>query len=628
MQNMNEKIKTFKWNSVEWSLVEARIRKIQCRIYTASKAGRKERVNYLQNIIIRSLDAKLLAVKRVTTEATGKKTPGIDLETALTPEKKMDIVRKLEVDGKAAPIRRIYIPKPGKSTKRPLGIPIIKDRAKQKLVLLALEPEWEAKFEAGSYGFRPGRSCHDAIEKIFLSLRNNTGKVCKSSKYVLDADLKGCFDNIDHDYMINQLNTTLAIKRQVRAWLEAGIFEGRFLPEKDYEKIEKNTLGTPQGGVISPFLSNVALHGMENHLKSWITSQQWHMESKHENYTVNKKKSITIVRYADDFVVIHKDRNVIMAAKAELETWFGTTSKLKFNEEKTRIVESHEGFKFLGFDIINLVRNKRGRIKIIPSKEKQSSIIKNIGDITRNNRAISAYSLISILRPKLLGWANYFKFSECQLVFSKIDREVFNILRAWVFRRDRRNNRTDIKNKYFPPGKIYTYNGKKYKNNWILNGQIKTKGGDLVANHLPKISWIASEKFVMVKGDSSVYDPYLSSYWSLRTAKYGNFGLRQRTLLKNQGGNCTWCGSHFDSNMVDVDHIIPKYAGGKDEYKNLQLLHRICHTQKTAQDLLSPELQSLRNLLDKKKKDKEVKLGKVSNLIQEPDDAKVSCPDL
>jgi len=184
------------WNSIDWRAVEKRVFGIQERIYKASLSSKFGEVTFLQNLLISSLDAKLLSVKRVTTDNKGKKTPGLDKNLYLSPVAKMRLVSQLSVDGKAAPIRRVWIPKPGKTDLRPLGIPIIKDRAKQKLVLLALEPEWEARFEPNSYGFRPGRSCHDAIEAIFLSLRAR--KDNQPFKYVLDADLKGCFDNIDH----------------------------------------------------------------------------------------------------------------------------------------------------------------------------------------------------------------------------------------------------------------------------------------------------------------------------------------------------------------------------------------------------------------------------------------------
>jgi RNA-directed DNA polymerase len=588
MNNTNQK-RLLKWNEVKWRLIEKRVDHIQGRIYIASKLGDKGRVHFLQNILLSSLDAKLLAVRRVTTEAKGRKTPGLDKVVIDTPEKKVELVKKLKINGLAAPIRRVWIPKPGKPEKRPLGIPIINDRAKQKLVLMALEPEWEAKFEGSSYGFRPGRSTHDAIEKIFLSVRNITGKKGNCSKYVLDADLKGCFDNINQDYILSTLDTTPKIEKQVRAWLRAGIFEGLSLLTSQYGDVKENEIGTPQGGVISPFLANVALHGMEAFLKDWILTQTWPVEQPHQLYKANKRKSITIVRYADDFVVIHRSREVVENAKMALEGWLAGTSQLKFNDGKTRVVSSSEGFNFLGFSFINIIRNNVGRIKVYPSVEKQQSIIKSIGDLCRKYRAISAYDLIKALRPKILGWANYFRYSECKAVFGKLDLLLFRIIRAWVFRRDRRNNRATIKEKYFPSGEKFIFDNREYQNNWILCGKKYNKGKELCKNHLPRFGWVASVKYVMVKDTNSTYDPKLMAYWALRTAKYGGFNLRERRLLKSQKGYCPWCGGQINDNVVEVDHIIPKSQGGKDVYANLQLLHRICHTQKTSQERANPK---------------------------------------
>lgn len=568
------------WKDVNWSLVESRIDRLQKRIYKYSLDGRKERVTFLQNLLINSLDAKLLAVRKVTTDNQGKKTPGVDGLTYTTPELKMKLVEKLCIDAKAAPIRRVWIPKPGKPEKRPLGIPIIRDRAKQKLVLMALEPEWEALFEPNSYGFRPGRSTQDAIEAIFLMLRNS-GKNFGNGKYVFDADLKGCFDNINHDYLLKQLNTSPRITAQVNAWLKAGIFEGLRL-DPPYEGVVDNEVGTPQGGIISPFLANVALHGMENFLKEWICDQEWSYDSKHERYKSNKIKSIGLVRYADDFVVIHKDPQILAKAKDALSNWLANTSQLKYNEQKSKIVHSSMNFNFLGFSFINVNRNGVPRIKIYPSTKNQQKFIKEIGDRCKKYRSISSYDLIKSLRPKIIGWGNYFRYCECKEAFSKLDRLIFQIIRAWVFRRDKRHGRKIVKEKYFPSGRSYTYQGRTYQNNWVLVGQTKEKGGTIKDNFLPKLSWIESEKYVKVKGSASVYAN--DAYWALRGNKYGTFNVRERKLLQIQKGLCPLCKNPMVDSVVEIDHIIPKALGGKDNYKNWQLLHKHCHVLKTQQD--------------------------------------------
>merc|ERR1712151_752048 len=204
--------------------VEFRVRRYQTRIYKASRDNNSPKVRSLQKRLLRSLDAKLMGVRRVTTLNKGKRTPGIDKKIFVTDNQKGKLVQKLRLDGKALPIKRVYIDKPRKKDKRPLGIPIIEDRAKQALCLLALEPEWEARFEPNSYGFRTGRSCHDAIESISISLRNISGDQ-GFHKYILDVDISKCFDKIDHNYLITKLETIPEIENQVKAWLKADIFE-------------------------------------------------------------------------------------------------------------------------------------------------------------------------------------------------------------------------------------------------------------------------------------------------------------------------------------------------------------------------------------------------------------------
>lgn len=571
------------WMNIDWKHCTRRIGKIQERIFNASKAGDKKTVKFLQNVVIHSLDAKLLAVKRVTTDNSGKRTPGLDRLVYLSPVAKMGLVRSLKVDGRAAPIRRVWLPKPGRVEKRPLGIPIIGDRAKQKLVLLALEPEWEAKFEPNSYGFRPGRSVHDAVEAIYRNVRNSQGNKGVFRKFVLDADLKGCFDNINQEYLVEKLEASPLVSSQVRAWLKAGIFEGLSLSPDQYEDVPENDLGTPQGGVISPFLANVALHGMENFLNDWITGQTWPVEKRHQLYKANKIKSLGFIRYADDFVVIHSNKRILEGAKVALSQWLLNSSGLRFNEVKTRVVDSTTGFNFVGCSFINVVRNGVGRIKVYPSKKNLTNIVKKIGDRCKKFRALSAFDLIKSLRPVLIGWGNNFRFVECKESFSKVDSLVFNILRAWVFRRDRRSGRMEIKEKYFPSGKSFMFQGKQYKNNWVLCGKKKLPGGIIVENHLPKLAWMQSKKYVSIKGDASVYDGN-DAYWANRSEKYGGFNTRQRTLLKRQGGKCASCGELILDKIIQVDHVIPLASGGKDVYSNLQLLHTQCHINKTRFD--------------------------------------------
>jgi RNA-directed DNA polymerase len=562
------------WDKIEWSQNYSKIRRIQRRIYKASRLCEKQKVWFLQKQILTSPHAKLIAVQIVTTLNKGQNTPGIDGYLPTSSKEKLRMAKTLEINGKSNYIKRAADMPPNQTEKRPLGIPTIQDRAKQALCKLALEPEWEAKFEPNSYGFRPGRRPHDAIEAIFLNLRHNTDKM------VFDGDIRKCFDKINHEALLEKLETFPLMENQIKSWMNAGIFDEL----AQYPKTSIPTMGTPQGEIISPLLCNIALHGIENHLLQFVENLQIKPHSNATTGKRTKRNALGFIRYADDFVIIHQNPVIMDLLIKETKKWLSGVG-LELPPEKSKLRKASNSFNFLGFQITTITKHDKYRVKIVPSKDNCKALSEKTRQYISRNKATSAYIMITKLRPILLGWANYFKYCECTETFSKIDNIIYQQIRAWVFRRAVRQGRKAVKQKYFPEGRQYKFQGRLYNGNWILNGVQTSKiEKKPKTNFLPKIQWISSEKYVKVKGDASVYDGN-HIYWATRTPIHSIYSTRVKNLLIKQNGKCNYCKNLFTvTDIIEVDHIIPKYKGGKDNYNNLQLLHAYCHKSKTKLD--------------------------------------------
>jgi RNA-directed DNA polymerase len=405
-------------------------------------------------------------------------------------EKKIKLISKLNLDGKAKLIRRVYISRFGtkKIAMPPLDMITIEDRAKQMLAKIALEPEWEAKFESNSYGFRPGRSSHDAIAAIFLSLR---GK----SRFVLEADLSKCFDELDNTKILRKLKTFEQMEAQIKSWLQADIMVGYQNKPDEINKCLEDTL---QEEIISPLLANILLHGLENYIKDWYKKSMYLQAC----YPISKEKrdrrnSIMFSRYADNFIFLASSVSDIVEIEKKVNKWLRKEVGLSLFKVKTNIVNSTVGFEFLGFEIISIKSAQSGKynVKITPSKKSKVQIISSTRSIIQSNKSASSYSLIVQLSGRILGWANYFRYSECQTTFLNLDYQIFGQIRAWVFRRKSKglSSSKRLKEKYFPSGNTYSFQGKKYQNNWILVGKTsKTLHGKIKENYLPKMSWVIS----------------------------------------------------------------------------------------------------------------------------------------
>jgi RNA-directed DNA polymerase len=552
------------WKTIDWKRIDKEVSSLQRRIDRASQRDDISSVIALQTLLLESWSAKLKAVRRVTQENRGKDTPGIDNIKSVPQKERIALAQNLEIDGKSELIRRVYIPKArGSKEKRPLGIPTIRDRAKQALVLMALEPQWEARFEPNSYGFRPGRSAHDAIEAIFTAL-------AKKNKYVLDGDIRKWFDTIDHNHLLNKLDTSSGIKAQVRSWLTAGIMEG--------ENLYPSTEGTPQGGVISPLLANIALHGMEILLKNFASKRRVGTLGR-----LAKMQQLTVVRYADDFVIIHPEKEVIHKCHELLSEWLSPIG-LELHPDKTRIIQplskENPKFEFLGFELkqrfIGKYRVKKSKLSL-PFLTHLAPSVQSIRRHKENLRECfkqqNPRSLLSLLNPKTRGWAQYFRTGVSAKIFGDIDAWLYRKFMRWAEKKHPKRGKRWLVDKYFravDPQK------------WIFGVKVEgTKGPKTISQRFHRETNI--ERHVKVQGSRSPYDGDWT-YWSLRMTRYGQSTLSPNRLflLKRQKGKCALCGSYFfPSDGTQIDHIIPRKDGGSDRYSNLQLLHIHCHQNKS-----------------------------------------------
>ena len=559
---------TLEWNKLNWRTIERRVYKLQKRIYRAASRGEVKAVRKLQKTLLNSWSAKCLAVRRVTQDNVDKKTAGVDGVNSLTPKQRLSLVGRLKLTGKAKPTRRVWIPKPGKEEKRPLGIPTIFDRALQALVKLGLEPEWEAKFEPNSYGFRPGRSCHDAIGQIYDVIN-------KGHKYVLDADIAKCFDRINHEVLIKKIGTFPKLNRQIRAWLKSGVLDGK--------KLFPTEEGTPQGGVISPLLANIALHGLETVITKAFPHKVHYKYGRENGKQTQTYMGYTpkahVVRYADDFVILHENIEVILKCKQIITEWLRGLG-LELKETKTRIchtLQKYEnnnppGFDFLGFNIRQFQAGKYRtahdrygnelgiKTIITPSKTKVKEHYQTISKIIDTHKAVPQEALISRLNPIIQGWANYYSGVVSKDIFNRLDYDIYWKLVAWGNRRHNKPKEWTA-NKYWK-----TINGAK---------RFACQENGKIIGVLKQHKETPIERHTKVKGDSSPYDGNLK-YWSSRKGKAPGVPKVIATLLKQQKNRCTYCGYNFwEDDVLEIHH--KNRDRGNNKYSNLELLHRHCH---------------------------------------------------
>ena len=532
---------TLNWESINWETASAYVRKLQMRIVKAQKEGHISKVKSLQWLLTHSFYAKALAVRRVTSNR-GKNTPGVDHELWKTPQAKFNAIAKLNRRGyQPQPLRRVYIPKKN-GKMRPLSMPTMTDRAMQTLYKFALEPIAETYADPNSYGFRVGRGTHDAIEQCFTDL--NKGK---SPEWILEGDIKGCFDHISHEWLMENIPMDTQI---LEKWLKSGFVEtGRIFPTEE---------GTPQGGAISPTLMNMTLDGLERILRERFPARR-----KVNGETVFDK--VNFVRYADDFIVTGTNPEILRNEVMPLIGAFLKERGLQLSEEKTLITHINDGFDFLGQN----VRKYNGKLLIKPSKASIKAFLKKVRDIIKENKSTKQETLIRKLNPVIRGWVNYHRHVVSSETFSWIDHQIYKSLWSWAKRRHKNKGHRWIARKYW-----HDIKGRK----WTFAAKLD-RGSDAEAQYL-SLEYATNTKitrFKKVVAESNPFDERWARYYEERDGEKMLNSSKGRDKLiriwRSQSRRCPVCGDRITSETGFRIHA----AQNDGKQKTLTMLHPWCH---------------------------------------------------
>ena len=537
------------WFAIDWPSVYRNVRRLQVRIVKAMKENRWNKVKALQRLLTHSYSGKALAVRRVT-ENNGKRTPGVDRIIWKTPEDKIKAVRDLRRrEYHPQPLRRVYIPKKSDRTaKRPLGIPTMIDRSQQALHLLALDPVVETAADKNSYGFRQHRSCADAIAQCFITLSH-----APNTQWILEGDIKACFDQISHDWLLANVPMDRTI---LQKWLKSGYMDKHVLHE--------TTEGTPQGGIISPALANYALDGLERLLRKKFP------EGTRLKSLGGKSASVNFIRYADDFVITSKSKEILEGKVQPVVEQFLQQRGLELSPKKTVITHVEKGFDFLGQ---NVRRYPNGKLLIKPSKKNLKTFLDGIRQTIRNARGMSAADLIDLLNPKIRGWAHYHRHVVSSRIFSSVDRFIFYNLWQWARGRHQKKTSHWLKKKYFE---------KRGTREWCFFGETCDDQGQLHKAWLYHARSTPIRRHVKVKGEANPYDPAFETYFEEREGSHMRETFRGTRTLRyiwnEQRGLCTVCRLPITRTTGwRLHHCVPLVQGGSKSAENRVLLHPDCH---------------------------------------------------
>lgn len=517
------------WTTIPWDLANQYVRRLQARISKAALEEDWRGVKRLQRLLVRSTSGKALAVRRVT-ENQGKRTPGVDKVLWSTAGSKWRAVQSLTTVGyKPSPLRRIHIPK-ANGGKRPLGIPTMRDRAMQALHWLALDPVAETHADLNSYGFRSHRSTADALTQCMNAL-NRSG----SPEWVLEGDIKGCFDNIDHQWLMENAPMDRGV---LSGWLKAGFVErGRLFPTE---------AGTPQGGIISPVLANLTLDGLERTLKSAFP----------------RRAKLNFIRYADGFIVTAVSKELLETKVKPLIAEFLATRGLTLSETKTVITHAADGFDFLGFR----VRKFKDFLHVGPSPASTKRLYAKVSAMLRRLRTAKQGDVIRALNPIISGWANYHRTMMASRTFAVMDHRIFWALWRWAKRRHPNKGARWVRRRYFRTSG---------KRQWVFTDGAST------------LMWLASftkRRHIKIRSDANPYDPADEGYFDtvLQRRMLATLAGRRKLnwLWSRQQGVCRRCrGKITKTTGWHIHHRIWRSLGGSNRMDNLELLHPTCHAQ-------------------------------------------------